>query len=306
MFAKIAVITPAYNAAAFIGEAIESVQAQTYADWSMTIVDDGSTDDTAAAVAPYLEDPRIKLVQQENGGCAAGRNTALAHSNSEYVSILDADDRYTPTYLADMIKALEAAPNAAFCTCDAFLFGEMAATGTLSSSTVSRIPPLTLERVITREFSVFIAGAIRRRWIEKVGPFDASMRAAEDFDLWLRLLSNGGEGLYLDKPLVWYRVHSGSLSQSHEQLWAATARAYEKLQTARPDLESLIAPKLDETVYERALIRAKLALKENRPEEFLANAQKALRMRPNRKLAMAATFGKIAPSIAPKVLRRFV
>ena len=110
---KISVITAAYNGAAYIAEAIDSVLAQTHPDWEQIIVDDGSTDDTVAIAGRYASQyPRIRLVRQENRGAAAARNSGLAmiSADSALVTFLDQDDRWAPNALTDMIDALERAP----------------------------------------------------------------------------------------------------------------------------------------------------------------------------------------------------
>ena len=97
---KVSVITPAYKAARYIGQAIESVQAQTLTDWEMIIVDDASPDETAAVVERYLDDPRIKLIRSErNRGECGARNLALEAAQGEWVAPLDADDWFAPQRL---------------------------------------------------------------------------------------------------------------------------------------------------------------------------------------------------------------
>jgi len=97
---KVSVITPAYKAARYIGQAIESVQAQTLTDWEMIIVDDASPDETAAVVERYLDDPRIKLIRSErNRGECGARNLALEAAQGEWIAVLDADDWFAPERL---------------------------------------------------------------------------------------------------------------------------------------------------------------------------------------------------------------
>jgi glycosyltransferase involved in cell wall biosynthesis len=98
---------PAYNAEPFIGQAIESLQEQSYQSWELIIVDDGSKDGTGEVAVSY-DDPRIKYFHQENRGEAAARNAALEHINGEYLSFLDADDLYLPHHLEEMVIYLAA------------------------------------------------------------------------------------------------------------------------------------------------------------------------------------------------------
>ena len=105
---KVSIITPAYNAAPYIGQAIESVQAQTLTDWEMIIVDDASTDGTAQVVQRYLSDPRIKFLQNEqNMGAGYTRNRALDAAQGEWIAVLDADDWYAPHRLERLVAFAE-------------------------------------------------------------------------------------------------------------------------------------------------------------------------------------------------------
>lgn len=102
---QVSVIVAAYNAAPYIAQAIESVQAQTLQDWEMIIVDDASTDQTIAAVEPYLCDSRIRLIKRtENRGPSAARNCALDAAQGEWIAILDADDWYDPPRLERLLE----------------------------------------------------------------------------------------------------------------------------------------------------------------------------------------------------------
>jgi hypothetical protein len=103
----VSVMMPAYNAAAYIEEAIQSVVAQTYPDWELLVVNDGSTDETAA-VARRFHDPRVRHFDKENGGESSARNLALDHSRGEFIAFLDADDAYEPQHLEGAVGYLRA------------------------------------------------------------------------------------------------------------------------------------------------------------------------------------------------------
>ena len=104
---KVSVIMPVYNGIRFVAKAIESVLAQDYQDWELIVVNDGSTDGTAEALASFT-DTRIRVISQANGGEAVARNRGLDAISGEYVAFLDADDLYLPNALADMVAYLEA------------------------------------------------------------------------------------------------------------------------------------------------------------------------------------------------------
>ncbi len=105
----ISIVLPMYNAEASIANAIESVQNQTYADWELIIVDDGSKDDSVAIAAGYAQqDSRIRILKQENAGPSAARNKGIAEVKSAYLTLIDADDRLGETCLQHLLSALEA------------------------------------------------------------------------------------------------------------------------------------------------------------------------------------------------------
>ncbi len=104
---KVSVIIPTYNRARYITRAIDSVLAQTYKDWELIIVDDGSTDNTRDVVEPYLKDKRIRYVWQENRGVSAARNKGLDLAQGEYIAFLDSDDFYLPEKLMHSIEILD-------------------------------------------------------------------------------------------------------------------------------------------------------------------------------------------------------
>jgi glycosyltransferase involved in cell wall biosynthesis len=107
----ISVILPTYNRASFLPGAIESVQRQTFQDFELIIIDDGSTDDTHSVVNPYLKDKRIRYLLQQNGGAAAARNHGLAERQGKYVAFIDSDDTWEEDKLALQWKVLNQLPD---------------------------------------------------------------------------------------------------------------------------------------------------------------------------------------------------
>ena len=120
----VSVITPTWERRAFVGDAIESVLAQTFEDLELVIADDGSTDGTADMIeARYGSDPRVVLLRLEHQGVSAARNAALEQSRGRYVAFLDSDDVMRPTCLTSQVACLEANPDAAMVHCDSLLVG---------------------------------------------------------------------------------------------------------------------------------------------------------------------------------------
>lgn len=208
----ISVIVPAYGVSTMLGEALDSLRAQDRDDWEAVVIDDGDAR-VAAAVAPYAGDPRIRLLQTENGGLPTARNRAIAAARAPLISLLDGDDIYQPGYVSAMIAAIEASPRIGFASCDATYFGHDRV-GERFSAHCAQVEPTTLERVLRRQFNVFICTTIRRTAIDAIGGFDAGLKSAEDLDLWLRLLEAGWDLAYVPRPLASYRRRPGQMSSN--------------------------------------------------------------------------------------------
>ncbi len=297
MSAKTTIIMPAFNVGSYIGEAVNSVLAQTRGDWRLVIVDDGSVDETVE-IARSFSDDRITVIEQENAGAGAARNRAAAEANTEYLSMLDADDAWAPDYLEKMLGALEASPDLAFVACDALAFIDDRNDAVLCSENVRMVPPVTLEQVASRAFQVYTAVSMRRDWFERVGGFDETLRNAQDFDLWIRMLGAGAEAAFIAEPLAWYRDRPGSLSDNDIRLSEYTIRVYEKLRTARPDVTSLCDRQIEKLRYTIALDRAKMALRDGQFAAFHTHAEEALRRGRNPKLRATKSLARVAPPLA--------
>ncbi len=187
---RIDVVTPAFNVAPYIGDAVRSVLAQTHRYWTLTIVDDGSTDETAAVAGTFV-DPRIRLLRQRNAGVSAARNLGLVASDAEAVLFLDADDWLSPGALASLSEVLRAAPKAVAAVGPYVRVPENATAGCAARV---RRPPSgeLLEPLMVR--NLFANGGhllIRRRMLETAGPFDPTLTYGEDWEYWARLARFG-------------------------------------------------------------------------------------------------------------------
>jgi glycosyltransferase involved in cell wall biosynthesis len=229
------VAIPAYNAAATIAAALDSVLAQTRGDFEAIVVDDGSFDATAEIVQPFLADSRITLVRQDNRGLARARNAALARARGRYLSLLDSDDVWLPRYLERMGEALDADPDAAFAFCDAWALDDRTRRiRRLTVAAAAGSPPapadadaLLLE-LLQRNF-VFVGATIRRSALLAVGGFDAELRAAEDYDLWLRLAASGRRAVRVPEPLAVYRLRANSLSRDETLMFSSLRRVFSRV-----------------------------------------------------------------------------
>lgn len=261
---RVAVIVPAYGVAHLVGEALASLQRQTLTEWECVVVDDGAPDDVSGALAPFLSDSRIRLVETANHGVSAARNTAIAATRAPLVALLDGDDRFKPDYLARTVPLLENDPTIRFVTVNARIFGavpeERLCFAEKQGSGDGRHG--SLADVLDRCFGVYIGTTFRRADFDRIGGFDTAMAQSEDFDLWVRLMQLGGTAGYIDEVLGEYRVRPNSASAHAGRLLLGNIRVYEKARASIPDgaperplIDSLIAKSKRELDFEFALDR---------------------------------------------------
>jgi glycosyltransferase involved in cell wall biosynthesis len=250
------VVIAAYEAASTVGGAIESVLAQTRQDFEVVVVDDGSSDDTAAvAEAIAGRDQRVSVHRQANGGPSAARNRGISAGNGEYVSMLDSDDLWLPDYLAEMGRALELDPRAGFAYTEAWELNEASGRFLKATAMARQHPPeqtLPQERFVTellqRNF-VYNAVTVRRSVLEKVGGFDPSMTHSEDYELWLRIAISGFAGARVPGPLAIKRDSVSSLTVDTVAMDAGVRQAYRAVlerHPASPRVRALAMARLDE------------------------------------------------------------
>lgn len=199
---RVTVVTAAYNAAPYIAEAVESVLAQTYTDLEYIVVDDGSTDNTAAIVARC--GPRVSLIRQENAGEGPARNRGFALAGGDYVAVIDADDVWAPDKLERQVLAMEGHPDAGLCYTNA---SSVRADGSvLEAVLVPRHSRLTCLMAMTTCNPIVNSSVMyRRRFLEK-HPY-RSLPIAADLHVNLKVLWRSGErSVFVDEPLVRYRV----------------------------------------------------------------------------------------------------
>lgn len=218
---KVDIIIPAYNAAKYLPAAIESVITQTFEDWRILLVDDGSTDGTAEIVAPYLErlGPKLKYIYQANMGMSAARNTALRHASAEFLAFLDADDLWLPCRLAEslacfvnrsqvgLVYGFNARVDEQGLVFDTF--------DRIQSHAEGCIAPYIYMREIDFPCPTI---TVRKVCVDQVGLFDEELRATEDRDLWLRIALHYEVAL-VPKVIAHYRTSPASLTTDPERMF---------------------------------------------------------------------------------------
>jgi glycosyltransferase involved in cell wall biosynthesis len=245
MTPAVSVIMPVRNGAVWLAESVASIQAQDFAGFELLIVDDGSTDATPALLASFAAaDPRIRVFHQPPQGIVAALNTAIAQARAPYLARLDADDRARPDRLSKQLAFMDAHPEIG-------LLGTWAevidGAGTRVGCLAPPAGPARLARVLART-NPFVHSSVMMRTalVRRLGGYRAAFRAAEDYDLWLRMAEAAGVA-NIAEDLVQYRRHAASQSQRDAVRQAFSGRLAQRAAAARrsgaPDLAAaLTAP----------------------------------------------------------------
>ncbi len=215
----ISIITSTYNNANFISQAIKSVLAQTYDNWEMIIVDDGSSDETEDVVKRF-KDSRIHYFFLKHSGIPAiSRNIGIRHSRGEFIAFLDADDKWLPLKLEMQVAFLRANPEIAL------VYGLSKTFGLISTDTYlkSGFSDKIFYKLIESNFIPCLTVMIRSSVLQDVGIFDEDeeIKFAEDWELWLRISRKHSIG-FIPEVLGYYRVHKTGHSHSESQIQRAT------------------------------------------------------------------------------------
>jgi glycosyltransferase involved in cell wall biosynthesis len=227
---KLSVITPVYNGERYIGEAIESVLAQTCQDWELIVVDDGSTDATPSILQSFV-DPRITYVRQRNQGPAAARNVGLERVVGQYVAFLDADDVYLPNAFADLAVYLDNHNQIDIVYSDGYICdADLKPLLRLSEIRSGFYGGNILEHVVLSSniIAVPVCTMTRRCCIESNGirfDEDERLRGSEDRDFWVQLACHAHFG-YLDTLTCEYRVHDTNITRTRSRVRHKEAHLY--------------------------------------------------------------------------------
>ena len=251
----VSVIIPAYNQGHYLGEAVQSVLNQSYQDFELIIIDDGSTDNTRQ-VAKSFSDARIRYIYQENSGLSAARNTGIRHATGSLITFLDSDDLFLAEKLTLLVAALENKPDD---VAEATSIGFVAAQAILIDANSHRLdkilgpPDDNLQLLFGNPLHVGSV-LVRRCWLDKVGPFDESLRACEDWDMWLRLAKAGCRMGWVARPVSLYRIHGQQMTRQAKRMRKAMLTVLDKTFNY-PDLpESWLA--MRDRAYAAAYMKA--------------------------------------------------
>jgi glycosyltransferase involved in cell wall biosynthesis len=220
----VSIIIPSYNHAQYLGDAIRSVLYQDYHDFEIIVVDDGSTDNSRELVAQFGD--KVWYIYQENAGLSAARNAGIRAAKGSLIGVLDADDLYEPMFLNMLVDALKADPEADGAYCG-YQFVDQE-NNLLPQIENRPVPSDELHHALL-DGNFFVPESIflRRYVYDEVGPFDVSLRACEDWDMWLRVTKKF-KIIHVPDILTRHRILAGSMSTDPLRMMTARLAVLKK------------------------------------------------------------------------------
>lgn len=213
----VSIVIAAYNASAYISETLYSIAAQTFTDYEVIVVNDGSADTPELERILESHPLAVVYISQVNKGVSAARNAAIKVARGEFYAQLDADDQWEPNYLAVQLRFLTEHQDVAVVYPNAIIFGDCSDAGFEYMNICRSDGEVSFESLILQRCTVLTCVTARMHVIRRAGTFDESLRSCEDFDLWLRVIKTGGRIAYHRQVLARYRRHVGSLSS--DRVW---------------------------------------------------------------------------------------
>jgi glycosyltransferase involved in cell wall biosynthesis len=255
----ISVLLPFYNAEKYLGEAIESVLAQTHRDLELILIDDGSTDGGTAIAKGYAaKDPRIRFIQQANAGISETLNRGLKLARNEWVARMDADDVMMPNRLERQLDFISRQPDIAIASSFVYYINSRGRIIGQSKSEYSD-PAAVAKAYANRQLIGFTHPAVimRKSVIEAVGGYRDQFLAAEDTDLWNRVVETGALVVVQPEHLLKYRIHNESVSvakaffAAEQVAWLKACMRARRSGQAEPTKEQFLAKQAERSVFQK-------------------------------------------------------
>ncbi len=305
---KVSVVIPAFNIAPFIKETLDSVFAQTYNNFEVVVINDGSNDtkELETALSPYFD--RIIYAEQENLGASRARNSAICLARGELLAFLDGDDIWLPDFLLSQVEFLEK-NNFDMVYCDAQLFGEPLFEGERYTKTSPSKGAVTTASLISAQCNVITSGTmLKKDWVVRVDMFDTELPRMQDYDLWYRLAKNGARIGYQTAVLVKYRVRLNSLSGTNVE------RSHRNIRALKVIRNKYGLNEREQTVWDNQMLvyeaeyeleQGKFSLTKGDFAEAQVHIAKANKYFRKPKLFVLMTLLKISPKLTLRLFKTF-
>jgi len=271
----VSVITPTYNRADFVLEAVNSVLSQTYDRFELLIVDDGSEDNTREILEPLLEDARIRYFYQENQGQSVARNLALSHAKGEFVCFLDSDNAWTPEKLASQLAVFREKPDVDVIYGDIITIDSKG--NELSRSNMRRYSGNIAFQMLKDNCVSMNTAMARKKCFDEMGGLSGQRRVADDYELWLKL-SSRYQFHYVPEYLAYYRVMPDQISSDKTRRFNVNQSIIEDFRKDFP--ETLSEARFNEAFAFFYTRKARYLASEGNRREALTCIYRAMRYRP--------------------------
>ncbi|MFV2029941.1 MULTISPECIES: glycosyltransferase family 2 protein [Neisseria] len=203
----VSVIIPCFNVEQYLPETLESLFAQTYKNFEVIAIDDGSTDGTLRLLEHYAENnANLKVLSQENAYCAVARQNAIAYAKGKYLVCLDSDDKLDPSYIEKCVAVAESNNDVAIVYSNAVLFD--------NENKPWYLPEFDTVGFLLKN-CIYVTALIRKSVFDKVGGFDTSLTMYEDWDLFISIIKNNGKVFKINEYLFFYRKRKNKTSVSN-------------------------------------------------------------------------------------------
>lgn len=305
----VSVVIPVFIST-YVADAVRSVLQQTFTDYEIIVVNDGSpqTEDLERRLEPYQS--KILYLKQPDEGPSSARNNAIRHASGEYLAFLDHDDVWLPDYLAKQMEAFRKDPPLDAIYADAVMFGPTHFAGRTYMQTHPSKGPATLEAVILGRCNVLTTGMVARRsHVVDAGLFDDKIHVCEDLDLWLRMLNRGSRFAYHNLVGARRRVHDRSATLDGTKTARSTIdvlRHFSKTQGLSPAILEAIDSRIAELQSELDIAESKWHLQHGRYAEARESLRKARAVRGGLRLNLILAAMNVAPSMLQVVYTRQV
>jgi hypothetical protein len=234
----ISIVVPAYNVEGFVAATLSSALGQEGVDFEVVVVEDGSTDGTAAVLSRFAADPRLRIVSQKNAGLAAARNAGVAVARGRYVGFLDADDLWDRTKARSHVALMDADPRIDLSYSWWRIINEAGQPTGRGNTTPARAIPggVSFEGLAIENFAGNGSTVVcRRDAILRVGGFDPALPTCEDLDAWLRVAAlRDGNIALVPEVLTSYRMRDGQMTRDWRRMRAGWDMAIGKARLASP------------------------------------------------------------------------
>ncbi len=297
---EVSVIVATYNYGCYLAGALESIQAQTFANWEAVIVDDGSTDGTSEVVRKFSADSRIHYIKTENGGQPSAENKGIRASRGSYLAFLDADDLWFPEKLEKQIKLFDADPALGIAYSRRLTIDPRGIVVERCNRALYR--GKVLKQLFRNNFVCFSSSMVNRKVFEAVGAFNEECRHASDYEFWLRAARMFTFD-YVDEPLVKYRKgHANLTSRGDRQLTYALKIMDEFIKNYPRE----IPPSEARRAYAETYLHMAQATRENSRNQALSWLLRSIGLRPWRREAWSDLLTLYLPENLKARLRRLL